>query len=81
MKSEEITDTDEDLETLLVQDKRSSPTKPFGNSLSRSNKLVLKGYSGKQQYDLITALNMQKETQDIPGIKQEQHEDAVLSEC
>ena len=37
VKSEDITDTDEDLEILLVQDKEVSPKKAFGSSLSRSN--------------------------------------------
>ncbi len=80
MKSEDITDTDEDLEPLLVQDKKPSPKKPFGSSLSRSNKPVmksLKGYHGKQNYDLITALNMWKERQDKPGIKREPQGDVV----
>jgi hypothetical protein len=84
VKSEDITDTDEDLETPLVQDRRSTPRKPFGNSLSRSNKPVtvqLKGYSGKQQYDPIAAMNMWKERQDISGIKREPHEDAISSLC
>jgi hypothetical protein len=83
VKSDDITDTDEDLETLLVQDKRSTPRKPFGNSFSRSNKPVTKqlGYSGKPQYDPIKALNMLKERQNIPGIKREPHMDAVPSGC
>ncbi len=37
VKSGDITDTDEDLEILLVQDKEVSPKKAFGSSLSRSN--------------------------------------------
>ena len=41
----------------------------------------LKGYSGKPKNDPITALNMLKERQDIPGIKRELQEDAVQSGC
>jgi hypothetical protein len=81
VKSEDIMDSDEDLETMLVL---LTPRKPFRNSLSRSNKPVmkqLKGYSVKQQYDQILALNMRKERQDIPGIKREPHVDAGSSGC
>ncbi len=42
---------------------------------------LLKGYSYKQHYDLITAVNMLKERQGIPGIKHEQQEDAVQLGC
>ncbi len=42
VKPKDITDTDEELETPLVRDKRSTPREPFGNhdGLSRSNKQV-----------------------------------------
>lgn len=72
------------MKTLPVQGKRSTPRKPFGNSLSRSNKPMttqLKGHSEKSRYNPITAMDMLQERQDIPGIKREPHIDAVSSGC
>ncbi len=57
-----------------MQVKRSTPgpRKPFGSSLGRSNNLVAiptKNQHGKLQYDLVTAMKLRQERQDIPGIK------------
>jgi hypothetical protein len=84
VKSDDITDTDEDLETPPVRDKRSTPRKPFGNSLGRSNKpvaILITVHGDKLQYDLIMAMKMQQERQDIPGVNREPHTDAVSSRC
>ncbi len=86
VKSEDITDTqaDEDLETQPVRVKGSTPRKPFGSSLDRSNNPVaipITVHDGKLQYDPITAMILRQERQDIPGIKRVLHAGAVLSGC
>ncbi len=65
-----------------MQDKRSTPRKPFGNSLGRSNKPVaipITVHGSELLYDQIMAMKMLQERQDIPDIGQEQHIDAVSS--
>ncbi len=84
VKSEDITDTDENLENPPVRDTRSTPRKPFGNSLDRSTNPVaipISVHGGKMRYDQITAMKLRQERQDIPGIKREPHTDAVSSGC
>ncbi len=76
MRSEDISDTDEDLETQPAQVKRSTPRKPFGSSLERSNNSVdipTKAHDGKLRYDPITAMKLRQERKDIPGIKRDLH--------
>ncbi len=83
VKLEDLTDTDEDLETLPVQDKRSSPRKPFGSRLDRSNKPFARPLVQDciQLYDPITVMKMLQERQDIPGTKGDPHAGAVLPGC
>ncbi len=61
--SEDITDTDEDLETLPVLVKRSTTREPFGSSLDRSNNsaaILIKVHSGKLWYDPIKAMKLRQ---------------------
>ncbi len=80
MKSEDVSDTDEDLKTQPVQVKRSTPRKPFGSSLERSNNPVdipTTANDGKLRYNQVTAMKLRQEGQDIPGIKRDPHAGAV----
>jgi hypothetical protein len=82
VKSEDLTDTDEDLETFPVLDKRSTPMKPCGSSLGRCNKPVagpITVHGGKLLYDPITAMKMRQERQDTPRIKRDPHAGVVYS--
>ncbi len=60
VRSEDIRDTEEDLETQPVQVKRSTPRKPFGSILENSNDLVnipTKAHHFKLWYDPVTGMN------------------------
>jgi hypothetical protein len=84
VRSEDIRGTEEDLETQPVQVKRSTPRKPFGSSLERSNNSVdipTKAHHCKLWYDPVTAMKFWQERQDIPGIKRDLHVGAVSFGC
>ncbi len=74
VRSEDVSDTDEDLETQPVPVKRSTPRMPYGSSLDRSNNsvaLLTTAHDGKLCNDQVTAMKLRQERQDIPGIKRE----------
>ncbi len=84
VRPENIRDTGEDLEMQPVQVKRSTPRKPFGSSLERSNSSVdvpTKAHHGKLWYDPVTAMKLRQERQDIPGIKRDLHTCAKSLGC
>jgi len=84
VKSKDVSGTDEDLETQPVRVKRSTPRKPFGSSLDRSNNPVATpttAQDGKLRYVPVMAMNLRQERQDIPGIKRDPHAGAVSSGC
>ena len=86
VKSEDFSNTDEDLKTQPVRVKRSTARKPFGSSLDRSSNSVAimiqtTAHDGKLRYDAVTAMKLRQEKQDIPGIKRDPHAGAVSPGC
>ncbi len=82
VKSKDVSNSDEDLKIQPVLVKRSTPRKPFGSSLDRSNNPVdipTTAHYGKLWYDpvQVQAMKLRQEMQDIPGIKRDQRAGAV----